>query len=155
MRDGNRVALGNKVIFEAASEVAGRLIILDINASREVTPLYPNKFVVTGNIGRIEAGQQVTVPGPDYPGFTAFQAVEPVGKGRLMALVVPHEFDIEQFAAGEGIRVKGFQPVNDPPNHLMRVIRQIETALAARAGASRVDELKHWGYTTTEYEIVR
>jgi hypothetical protein len=97
------------------------------------------------------------VPGPDYPGFTAFQAVEPIGKGELLAVVAPEEFDLERFAANKVVVSKGFQPVNDPPSFLMRLIRQIEVALAARArtvGSER-DELQRWGYAVTRYEIVK
>ena len=66
-------------------------------------------------------------------------------------------FEVERFAAEKATRDKGFQPVNDPPSYLMRIIRQIETALAlrAKAGASAGDELKRWGYAMVEYEIVR
>jgi len=157
IRGGNRVKLGEKVIFEASSDRAGKLIILDINANREVMPLYPNKFVAVGDLGRIAGGQRVSVPGPDYPGFTAFQAVEPVGKGTLVALVVPEDFELARFAAEKTVLSKGFAPVNDPPSYLMRIVRQIETALAlrAKAGVAGGDELKRWGYSTVEYEIVR
>jgi hypothetical protein len=150
------VALGSEVVFEATSAAAGRLVILDINANREVVVLFPNKYVPAAEIGRIEAGQQVAVPGPGYPGFRAFKAVEPVGKGRLVALVVPTSFDIERFAASLAVRTKGFQPVADPPSHLMRFIYQIETALASSAGSpARARELERWGYAVAEYEIVR
>jgi secreted trypsin-like serine protease len=157
VRGGNRVRLKDKVIFDAASDIAGRLVILDINANREVMPLYPNQFVATGAIGGIAASQRVSVPGPDYPGFTAFEAQEPVGKGSLLALVVPEDFDIERFIVSPQQITKGFAPVNDPPSYLMRLIRQIETALNARgrAGATRADELKRWGYAVAAYEIVR
>jgi secreted trypsin-like serine protease len=157
IRGGNRVRLGQQVIFEALSDIAGKLIILDINASREVTLIYPNRFVTATDLGHIRAGQPVAVPGPDYPGFTAFQAVEPIGKGELLAVVVPEEFDIERFAANKVVVSKGFQPVNDPPSFLMRIIRQIEVALGARAraGGSDRDELKRWGYALTSYEIVK
>jgi secreted trypsin-like serine protease len=157
IRGGNRVRLGQQVIFEALSDIAGKLIILDINASREVTLIYPNRFVTAADRGHIRAAQPVAVPGPDYPGFTAFQAVEPIGKGELLAVVVPEEFDIERFAANKVVVSKGFQPVNDPPSFLMRIIRQIEVALAARAraGGSDRDELKRWGYALTSYEIVK
>ena len=40
----------------------------------------------------------------------------------------------------------------------MRIIRQIETALALRTkrgGAGADDELKRWGYAVADYEIVR
>ena len=157
IRGGNRVRLGQQVIFEASSDIAGRLIILDINASREVTLIYPNRFVAAADPGRIRAAQQVAVPGPDYPGFTAFQAVEPIGKGELLAVVAPEDFDVERFAANKAVVSKGFQPVNDPPSFLMRIIRQIEVALAARAraGGSERDELQRWGYALTRYEIVK
>jgi secreted trypsin-like serine protease len=157
IRGGDRVRLGQQVIFEALSEIAGKLIILDINASREVTLIYPNRFVAAATSGQIRATQQVAVPGPDYPGFTAFQAVEPTGKGELLAVVVPEEFDIERFAADKLVVNKGFQPVNDPPSFLMRIIRQIEVALTvrARSGGSDRDELKRWGYALTSYEIVK
>src|SRR5262249_22043177 len=48
IRGGNRVRLGQQVIFEASSEIAGRLLILDINANREMTLIYPNRFVPAG-----------------------------------------------------------------------------------------------------------
>jgi secreted trypsin-like serine protease len=157
IQGGNRVHLGQKVIFEAQSDLAGKLIVLDINANREVMLIYPNQFVAQGDIGRIKSSDRVAVPGPSYPGFSAFQAVEPVGRGSLLALVVPENFDIARFAADTSVLNKGFQPVNDPPSYLMRIIRQIEIALASRTRAegSGSDELKHWGYATVEYEIVR
>ena len=70
------------------------------------------------------------VPGPDYPGFIAFQAQEPAGKGTLIALAVPDNFDVKRFAAGPSLIEKGIQPVSDPPGYFMRVIRQIEIAVA-------------------------
>ena len=157
IRGGNRVKLGDKVVFEAESDLGGRLVILDINADRQVVTLYPNKYVAAGDSGRIGAGQRVAVPGPDYPGFTSFQAVEPTGKARLLALVVPEDFDIKRFAASEVVLTKGFAPVNDPPSYLMRLIRQIETALRQRAktGVGVADELRRWGYAVAEYEIVK
>ena len=155
VRAGNRVRLGDKVVFEAASNVAGKLIIMDINANREVVPVYPNKYVPTAKTGSIAAGQRVTVPGPDYPGFTAFQAVEPTGKGRLLAIVVPPDFDVERFVADAPQLARGFQAVNDPPSYLMRVIRQIEVALGSPVRATGDEALKGWGYAMEEYEIVR
>ena len=157
LRGGNRVRLKDKVIIEAASAIAGRLVILDINANRELTPIFPNQYVAAGIIGRIGAGQRVSVPGPDYPGFTAFEAQEPLGKGLLLALVVPDDFDIERFIVPPRQIAKGFAPVNDPPSFLMRLIRQVETALTprGRSGSTAADELNRWAYTIAEYEIVR
>jgi tryptase len=155
IRGGNRVKLGGKVIFEATSQVAGRLVIIDINADGEVLLLYPNQYVAQGDIGRIRAGDRVAVPGPSYPGFTSFEAQKPLGKGRLLAMVVPEDFDIERFIADQPSLTKGFAARNDPPSYFMRLIAQIEAALTGptRAGTSSADELKRWSYTITEYEI--
>jgi secreted trypsin-like serine protease len=157
IRGGHNIELGGTVVFEAASTIAGRLLILDINANREVTLIYPNQYVASSDIGRINAGVRVAVPGPDYPGFAGFQAVEPLGKGRLLALVVPDDFEIERFAADKAVIRKGFQAVNDAPSYLMRLIRQIDSVLAIRirAGATAQQEIKRWGYAIAEYEIVR
>ena len=155
VRGGNSVKLGDSVVFEAASDIGGRLLILDINADREVTLLYPNQYVTAADTARIRPGQRVTVPGPDYPGFTGFRAQEPPGNGLLIALVVPEDFDVERFAAGPAVLSKGFQPVNNPPNYLIHLIRQIEIALRSRVrvGGSLDSELQPWGYDTAPYEI--
>jgi hypothetical protein len=141
------------VAFEAASEIAGKLVILDINADREVLPLYPNKYVASGKAGSIAAGQRVAVPGPDYPDFTGFRAIEPTGKGRLLALVVPQDFDIERHISPPARRARGFEAVNNPPSYLMRVVRQIELVLGPRVRSVGATELERWGYAVAEYEI--
>lgn len=153
VRGGNRVALGQRVVFEASSTVEGRLIILDINAKGEVVLLYPNQFVPASQAGTIKAGGTVTVPGPGYPGFTAFQAVEPVGRGKLLAIVVPSDFDIERFAAGSVIVNERFAPRADPPTYLMRLIWQVQTVLRQPRIGSAGDAMRGWGYAAEDYEI--
>jgi hypothetical protein len=156
IQGGNSVRVGEKIRFEATSNIEGRLIILDVDANRKVTLIYPNSFVDKGDIGKISAGETVTIPGPEYPGFTSFQAAEPLGKGYLVALVAPEDFDIERYAADAGIRSKGFVPVNDPPNYLMQFVQQIETFLGFRSRDAEAvsDDLQNWGYAVTEYEIL-
>lgn len=157
IKGGNRVNLGDEIVFTAKSKIAGRLLIIDINAVREVTLIYPNEFVPASDAGLIPTGQSVDVPGPDYPGFTGFRADEPLGKGRLLAVVVPEDFEIQRFATATAVLTKGFQPINEPPSYLMRLIRQIETALSLSGdpGGAPRDELNRWGYAMAEYEIVR
>ncbi len=156
IKASNRLRVGDEVVFEAQSNLPGRLVILDVNAQREVTLIYPNRFVPANDRGRVVAGQRVTVPGPGYAGFTGFRAVEPTGKGHLLAFVVPNDFDVERFAAAPEIVTKGFQPVGIPQSYLMRLIQQIEKALAANArlGGTAGETLQHWGFANAEYEIV-
>jgi Trypsin/Domain of unknown function (DUF4384) len=156
VKGGNKVRLGSRIAFEAMSSIAGRLAIIDINANREVRLIFPNKYVTKTEVGRVSAGQAVTVPSADY-GFTSFEAIEPTGGGRLLALIVPPDFDIERYLAPSRARSKGFAPRNDPPSYFMRLIRQIEKVLQFRIRSSHSanDELRRWAYTVVEYEIVR
>jgi secreted trypsin-like serine protease len=141
VQGGGKVRLGDAVVFEAESDVAGRLLILDINADREVILLYPNKFVETP--GLLNTGEKVSVPGRRYSGFSGFRAEEPLGKGRLLAFVVPESFDVKQFEPAPDKQNKGFLPIQNPPNYLMRFIRQIETEPGS----------KPLGVGMAEYEI--
>ena len=47
---------------------------------------------------------------------------------------------------------KGFVPVKESPSYLMRLVRQIETALSG--SEPRLADLKRWGFAVAEYEIV-
>jgi secreted trypsin-like serine protease len=155
IKGGNTVRLGDRVVFEAASDRPGRLVILDINADREVTPIYPNKFVRTADIGHIEAGGRVEIPGPGYDGFSAFQAVKPTGKGHLVAVLVPEGFDLERVAAEPLLMKKGFAAVKDPESYLVRFVRQIDKLLnpQGRLAVQRAENHPEWAFGMTEYEI--
>ena len=148
VRGGNRVRLGDRMIFEVRSDIAGRLVILDINASREVTLLYPNQFVAADDLGRVAAGASIAVPGSDYQGFTAFEAAEPLGKGLLPAMVVPEDFEIERFAADRAAMSQRIAPRTAPTSYLMRIIRQIEAALtiSSNDSSSSTAKLLQWGF---------
>jgi secreted trypsin-like serine protease len=154
IRGSNRVAIGRDVVFEAQSSIAGRLMILDINANREVTLIFPNKFVPGVDVGLISAGERVAVPGDGY-GFTAFRAVKPAGRGRLLALLVPREFDVERFAAGKDKLARGFQPVDESPSYLMQLIWQVEKYIGETGQdiTALNRALGRWGYTIVDYEI--
>jgi secreted trypsin-like serine protease len=150
VKGGNRVALGKEVIFAVHSGVAGRLIVVDINAGGEVVQLLPNKF--TGETAwRVTAGADVTIPGPGY-GFTGFRAVEPVGKGRLIALVVPDSFPTEALVGDKQRMTRGFEAVNTPTNYLMNLVQQVASLVKGRGGDP---QLKDWGLGVADYEIVK
>ena len=147
---GNRVALGKEVVFAVHSGIAGRLIVVDINAGGEVVQLLPNKF--TGETAwRVTAGADVAIPGPGY-GFTGFRAVEPVGKGRLIALVVPDSFPTEALVGDKQHLTRGFEAVNTPTNYLMNLVQQVASLVEGR---SEDAQLKDWGLGVADYEIMK
>src|SRR5262249_33891521 len=81
---------GGEVVFVVQSDVAGRLIVVDISAAGEVVQILPNRYTPAHSAARVAPGAILTVPGAGY-GFTGFKAVEPLGRGEIIALVVPDE----------------------------------------------------------------
>jgi secreted trypsin-like serine protease len=149
VQGGNRVALGKEVAFAVHSAVAGRLIVIDINAGGEVVQLLPNKF--TGETAwRVTVGGDVAIPGAGY-GFTGFRAVEPLGRGRLIALVVPDSFPAEALVGDRRRMTRGFEAVNTPTNYLMNLVQQVASLVKDRDGDP---QLQDWGLGMADYEIV-
>ena len=156
IRGGSVFRLGQEVVFEAQTEVDGRLLIFDINGARTVSLIYPNKFTLALGDQVIKAGALTTIPSDGY-GFTAFEAQEPIGKGTLIALVVPPEFDLSEIGVSEHMRnsmkTKGFAPVKKPTSYFMRLISQIEFSLANHRAADATMRVGGFGMGTFEYEI--
>jgi hypothetical protein len=146
LRGGNRVKLGDQVVFEVASKVPGRLIVVDINAAGEVTQIFPNRFLAGEEARLVQGGAAITVPGPGY-GFSGFKAVEPVGKGRLLALVQPSSIPADRLAMVREQATKGFEPVNEPGSYIDQIVRQVADSV--------VSGTKDWAVAITDYEITR
>ncbi len=158
VRGGNKVKLGADVVFEVASDIAGRLVVLDIDAAGQMLLVFPNRFVTDPRVGQVAAGAKLAIPSTGY-GFKAFRASEPLGEGRLVAIVAPDGFDIERFAASPERRDKGFKPVEEPASYLMRLVRQIETAVrpaeTRSGGAAPKPGTDGWAWGSATYTIER
>jgi secreted trypsin-like serine protease len=152
VKSGNRVAVGSEVVLTVQSDVPGRLIVIDMNAAGEVLQILPNKYTAADSVARVAAGTNLTVPGPGY-GFTAFQAVEPLGKGQLIALVVPETFPIASLIGDKVHMAKGFEPVQAPTSYLMNLVQQVVVAAGGRSSGDA--QMKGWGLGAADYEIVR
>ena len=150
LRGGNRVRLGEQVVFEVASKVPGRLILIDLNAAGEVLQIFPNPFVSVDLVARIPAERTITVPGAGY-GFSGFKAVEPAGRGRLIALVQPDGVSADRLALVQTQLAKGFEPVQAPGAYLTQLVEHV----AGSAGAKGTSGAAEWAFAVAEYEIVR
>lgn len=147
MNGGNSVSLGQEVVFKAKSPIDGRLAIIDVNADGEVTLLYPNSFVQPSASRHIDAGQEVTVPGPGYEGFDGFRAQEPLGDGDLLAFVAPPgAFKIEEWLAPAGPMPKGWSPFVNPKNQMTELLKLIAEAVKQHGSEG-------WRYGVTKYTI--
>jgi len=149
VKGGNRIKLGQEVVFTVQSDVAGRLIVVDIGAGGEVFQLLPNAFTAAHQAARVSPGTELTIPGPDY-GFV-FKATEPKGEGQLIALVVPETFP-EQAITGEQLRARAFVPIHTPTSYLMNLVQYVKSAMGDRSAGDR--DTAGWGLGVTDYAIV-
>ncbi len=150
MSSGTRIPLGKDIVFEITARNAGRLMLIDINADNEITQIFPNQFVKGEQLERVPAERAIAVPGPGY-GFTGFRASEPVGRGVVLALVLPPSLPIDGLSLSRAQIDKGFQPVNSPVAYLNQRIGHIGGAIGDKGKGAPDD----WAFTRIEYEIVR
>ena len=150
LRGGNRVKLGDQIVFEVTSQSVGRLLLLDVNAAGEVAQIFPNSFLSGDLVARIPKDRTIPVPGPGY-GFSGFKAVEPAGRSTLIALVQPETVSAERLAMVREQIAKGFEPVNAPGAYLHQLIEHVAGSVGDKGKVS----LDNWAFGLTEYEIVK
>lgn len=146
---GNTVELGGKLSIHIQSEVDGHLIILDIDANERLTQLFPNRYQPQKQ--RVSKGQRIRIPDEGW-GFDHFQAVEPLGEGAIIALVVPDSFPYSAMAAkslGDQSAdfEKGFTPVgvDAGSGYLMNIIHQIRNEAKIKPIETGSSDAQ-WGY---------
>ena len=76
--------------------------------------------------------------------------MEPLGRGRLIAIVVPREVPVADIVEEPQRITKGFAPEGAPASYLMNLVDQL-IATANRRGA----DARKWALGETSYEIVR
>jgi len=156
---GARVKLKHQYMFDIQSDVAGRLVVVDIDAAGHVTQIVPNAYMASASLrdmARIGRSGHLTVPAADGSwGFPAFSAEPPAGKGRLLVLVVPDHFQLQTtVASSEQMQTtKGFRP-SPPSSYLMNLVAQVVQALAETRTGNGGDTLPGWGFAVLDYEIV-
>lgn len=155
---GNTVRLNNDVAFEAKSSIPGQLLIVDINANGKVVQLFPNKHVKDEQHWKIKAGKTTLIPNSaQYSGLRTFRAQEPTGKGYLLGLIVPVDFQLWATEAGRDVGSKGFQAIGDEAQgpYLQDLVQRITDYMQSRSerGFKPVGSSPKWAMTVTEYEI--
>jgi secreted trypsin-like serine protease len=150
IKGGKRIAVGGDVIFTLQSDIPGRLIVLNINASGDLTSILPNQIVTSAV--KVTPGSSLTVPGSDY-GFKAFKAAEPVGQGLLIALVVPDSFPLDGAIADKTHSVAEFLPIENPTRYLTNLVQKVTAAVYNRKNQNSPPT--DWALDITDYEIVK
>ncbi len=122
------LAVGERLSFSVASEVAGRLVLIDVGADGDVVQVYPNGCF-TQSV-RLDGG------GAAVPGV--FEAQPPEGRRRLVAVVAPDDFPLED-TVGADARVgscAAFGEEAAPVAYMLNILREVRGVLlgAARGG---------------------
>jgi secreted trypsin-like serine protease len=140
--------VGDPIKLSIEVRRSGELIVIDQNARGEISQLFPNSFDSRGLRG-VTAGETVEIPPPGAS--YAFKALPPVGKNRLVAILIPTQ---GLGAASSVVRlsqasISGGQAAR----YFMNMARS--AALSARTsaltGAAAV--ASNWGIATIEYTI--
>ena len=134
--------LGQEMRFRVSSQAEGHLLVLDLNASGELSQVYP---LDSGEIGaldnRVRAGRGITIPSPSSG--LRFTASEPAGRGRLLAILTPEPVALEDLLD------KGFQVQSAPESGT----GSVGAAIAARLGQLLGDDAGTWSLTEAVYLI--
>jgi hypothetical protein len=155
---GQRVTLGREYRIDVRSDVAGRLIAIDIDASAKVTQIVPNIYMAEAGaegLARIAAGTSLAMPPADGSwGFPAFRAEPPAGRGKLLVLVVPDHFPLEAtvWAPEQRQRSRSFD-ASPRSAYLMNLVAEIEAALVRTRAGPDASRLPGWGYALLDIDI--
>jgi secreted trypsin-like serine protease len=144
---GPQLVLDERQRVEIKSSIAGRVIMIDVDAESTVTQIYPDESAPARDRSHITANRPVV---------HEFDAVAPVGSGALIVLVVPDDFPIQKIAAANPrtTEAKEVQSIHNPTTYWLNVLDQFNTLVSRRLSpqdARAVD----WAYAIVPYEIVR
>ncbi len=143
---GRTLKLGQEFRISVTSKRKGKLILLDVNSKGQVTQLIPNDIMAQNGKDRdIVPGRKITIP-DDYYGF-AFAAGEPLGEGKLLAIVTEDDVPLGQLLdANRAIAVvpNSEEFVSELASNLLQVHSQGEKNRAVR-----------WSLGALGYKIVK
>ena len=100
----------------------------------------------------------MTIPDGNYE-FDAFQAVEPLGASKIVALIVPDDFDTSPLITAAERITRGLSREDSPTNYFMNLLEQVVARLAAKDGgtdrAGATGGKLQWAYAVLDYVIVK
>lgn len=153
---GTKLQVGSKLVFQIENSIAGKPILIDINAKGEVAQIFPNPFSRSGNLN---ANEGLTLP--DNTTYE-FPVEEPAGRSKLVLLIVPDLFNIQalnQSKGGDptkGIGVQAALPYFQNLLQLIRIaLKTDERGIAVRPTGQSSQKLADWAVGSLDYEVVK
>ena len=144
---GPKVQVGGTTKFTVRIQIRGRPIVIDINSRGEVSQLFPNSFETSAVL---PADTSITIPKDNS---YVFRVVEPFGRSKVVALVVPDNFNMEALnvaKATKGIEVQSSLP------YLQNLINLIQIGSGAKGlEIQPVTTGSGFGLASLDYEVVK
>lgn len=151
LHPSTRLRLGQVLSIDVTSRVPGRLLLLDENARGEIVQLYPNRFVDASR-QMITPQRPVALPAPDAD--YQFTVLPPVGKGRLVAVVVPEEVSFDRPIAGASLLAQSLDTEPQPANYAMNLAQQLmSTRQEVAAPGKLLAQSPRWSIAVVNYSI--
>jgi len=147
---GNKVGLGQEIRYRVWSDKPGWLLLFDVNANGEATQLYPNKFSVGGaeKPMEIRADREIVIPDAYMP--FRLRASEPLGPGKLVAVLVEDAIAESDTAFTDSTR--GFTTVEQPRDWMTDLRERLNRLVHQADGTNR---RVRWSVATADYTVVR
>ena len=140
------LTIGDRARFSISSKQDGYLVLLDVNASGEMTQLFPNQFSEkAGKSNTISAGRPISIPDPYY-GFEII-ASEPAGDGLLIAVVTADRVALDDLIG----RHMDLEPIEQPEDYLATLAQRLRRAWQDDDRLRRTD----WSMAHQSYSIAR
>jgi hypothetical protein len=131
-------------------------LLLDENARGEIVQLHPNVYVSAGD-GLLAPEVRMSIPAGDAP--YAFKVFPPVGKGRLVAIVVPSNVSLDRQVSGGSLLGRELAAEPQPTSYAMNLARQLITLREQQRAAPNVSTARapgigpEWSVVVQQYSI--
>jgi secreted trypsin-like serine protease len=147
--EGPQLQLGKTITIELVSPIAGHVILFDIGPTGDVTQLLPSE----NDSIEVRVGERQTLTRK-----TPIRAVEPKGRGKLVAMIAPPGVNLKPFVAAPQRLSRGLVAEPRPMDFLANLVaevRAVEDSGSGRGLAAEAPAAKpRWGYAAVDYEIV-
>lgn len=147
IRPSPKVLVGDDIEVVVESEREGNLVLLDVDTAGRLYQLFPNHLSLHGGVPRrIRAGERVALPGRQSG--LRVQAIPPIGRGMLIAVVSEDSAALEELSS----RHKDLLVISRPEAYVVELSEVLGiNGPAGEAGAVLRDR---WAVGQLEYEII-
>jgi Trypsin len=147
-----------RALVTVQSKLAGKLVLIDINADGQVTQIYPSIKAQTSDIKASSNGEKTFAPSNN----SWFRVAKPYGMAKIIGVVLPSEFPLQplqELDTTGSQKPKNLVPENEPGNYLMNLISDIDNYMRQAQpdfkNGTYAEPSHHWPMAVLDYEIRR